>query len=240
MSDTNTPAVTAKKKATRLVTMNNGSVVDFGEKSNRRSTIDLESNSLTFFVYTGEIISQSFNDLPAFAGLSELSEFLRRIILDGIRAKVNASLGLCPLQGEVDTTIEVDGEQIVKKVMKNVLADTIQEVLHSIASGVYSIRGLADEPTVPTFPKSLKVAQLAYAMTVIALPQMFKETQGTMEWTNENLGEQDVIRDIAHAWNTKTKGERNAIRKSVPFKKFKTDLEFEMTKAAPTNEDGLL
>jgi hypothetical protein len=211
----------------RPVVMQDGSTVVFGDRANRKSVMDLDSNSITFYIATGEIIRQEFVGLQAFDGLENLSVFFRRIILDGIRAKVNSQVGATPLVSEEFMEIEVDGQKVKKPTggFVHSLAKSIQDSLAEIASGVYTNRAMLASSSRRSY-RSLTTEQEAYALTAIHVASIFAAKQGTVEWTVDGLHIPNVTADVRAAWAALPKEQQAVVKKSVPFKKFKADLVF--------------
>jgi hypothetical protein len=78
--------VSVTDAAPRIVTMADGSEVNFGKKANVLTSVDEATNVLTFKLFTGKIISWV---LPFVDGLSG---FQKTIYINGLEAKVKSSL----------------------------------------------------------------------------------------------------------------------------------------------------
>lgn len=84
--DASTTETAKPKKEVRIVTMEDGTQLNFGTRANLLSSIDLETNTLTFKLVSGKIINWILQ------GVEGLTDFQRTVFLYGILEKVKTSL----------------------------------------------------------------------------------------------------------------------------------------------------
>ena len=90
--------MTENQEEKRIVAMNDGTTVDFKKRNNVIQSIDLESNEITFYVYTGETIKIDLNAIP--------EDIKSLIFAKGVVSIIKSNLAGVKLQEENDGVIE--------------------------------------------------------------------------------------------------------------------------------------
>jgi len=112
MSEENNEAATPP--VTRVVPMSDGTTVDFGSRSKLQVSFDTVTETATFKVFTGEIISW------VVAGMEGLNEFQKTVHMYGVVERVKSSLSPVKLED---------------------LSEAINKQIAAINSGEFNIRG---------------------------------------------------------------------------------------------------
>ena len=81
-----TEAATKKEVVKNMVTMEDGSVENFGSRSQLKSKMNLETKTITFKTITGKAINWVVGDVEA------LSEFQLKVFMYGLLERVKGSL----------------------------------------------------------------------------------------------------------------------------------------------------
>ena len=192
----------------RVVTLDNGEVVDFGVRANLITSFDTATNEVVFKIFSGEVIiwdTTVIKDLD----IESFSEFAKTVVLYGLLAKIKTNLASVKLYDEVDG----------KKVHS--LANSISGQIAIINEGKFSIRA-TNAPVA-----GLTLDQRAFA-TAVSKHAKFAEAvsiepEVAAEW--KNLEDEEVILAVIALWDTYTVSTKNTIRKQPYFTLEKSTLQ---------------
>lgn len=174
----------------KLVTMADGSTMEFSSRASKKTSINLEEGTVSFFLSTGEIYLINSIEIPGCSEYFSYPMMVKRFILDGIRGRIIGTLN--------NTVGELS------------LSEAIVEAIASVKEG--RVRAAAVKGT------SLTREERAYAMLWVKHPTVFSEVQGTMSW--DDITSTEVKNDIISAWKDKTKKQRGAIKRNPWFMHF--------------------
>lgn len=125
------------EKKQRVVTMKDGSQVNFGVRGNVISSVDTETSTLNFKVITGDTITFDASGIEG-QPVDALTEFQKQVYLHGLLAKVKSSLA----------PIKVED-----------LVTAITKQLESLAKAEFNVRGAGSEVVT-----GLTILEKAYAI----------------------------------------------------------------------------
>jgi hypothetical protein len=207
---TETTAATETKKADRIVEMFDGSKANFGTRANLLTSIDTDTNEITFKVFTGQILVWKPFEKEHFTPVSVLPEIIRTVVLYGLLNKVKSNIAPVKLT----ETVEVKNEagEVVEIKTVDALYEAILSNISTIDEGKFSIRGTGSDEEF-----ELTLDQKAYAMMVINHPELFKNKQGSLDWNEKNLASTEIIADVQATWDAKDRSTKNTIRKNAYF-----------------------
>lgn len=200
--------VVAVEKVERIAALENGEKVNFGARANLLSSFDTEANTITFKVFTGEVIVW---DVTSIVGLSVegLTELTKTVVLYGLLAKVRTNLA------PVKLTEEKDG------VVTHTLANTIKELVSIISSGKFSTRGSGDDSIELTLDqKAFATAAFKEVAFATAVSLSADDVAG---WGD--LDSDETIKAVSELWDSFDTSSKNAIRKNPYFRIAKAMIE---------------
>lgn len=203
----------AEEKVNKIIELENGEKVNFGTRSNVLSSFDIETNTITFKVATGEVIVW---DVTTIADLmiDGLNEYTKTVILSGLLSKVKVSLAPVKLQEEV--TAEDGTVSVV-----NSLAEAIRKQVAILTSGKFAVRGLGDDSVELSLDqKAFATAAVKQAPFATAVGLAAEDVAG---W--EDLDSEATINAVSNLWDSFEIPVKNAIRRNPYFKVEKALLE---------------
>lgn len=171
----------------RLVTMADGSVMEFAVKAAKRTALNIDEGTVVFYLSTGQVFLLSATDVPGCSEYHTYPRMVKRFILDGIRTKIVISLN------NTDT---------------DNLGETIEDAITTLKEG-----RLRSSPAIKDI--RLTREEKAYALLWKNHPTVFTEVQGTMVW--DDIETAEVKADIISAWKEKSKKQRGAVKRNPWF-----------------------
>jgi|LakMenEpi03Aug12_release.lakeMendotaPanAssembly.Ray.scaffolds.fasta_scaffold210134_2 hypothetical protein len=192
----------SENKESRIVTLTDGTTADFGARNNVIQAIDLETNTITFKVFTGEVHTIDLNAIP--------EEIKPIIFAYGVAAKIKSGLAGVKLQEVGD-----EGEVV------NTLSDAIASSISSINEGKFSTRNSAEESeeTLDDEVKYFAIASGVFDKFPFFNPDfagVVKQEGDLLLWNDETT--QETIVSISKAWDSLDRKQKNVVRKSQYFK----------------------
>ena len=177
-------------KEQRIVTMQDGSVVNFGVRGNVLQTIDAEAGTLEIKVITGEKITVEFNSLPENIKVAAA--------LAGVYTRVKSGL---------TNTDEAE------------IAGKIQTAIDALLAGNWSSRGTSeDEVELTEEMKYFAIAAASFDKFPFynaEFAPVVKKENGLLLWNDEVA--QDIIEKISAIWDGFDRKQKNIVRKSQYF-----------------------
>jgi len=189
----------------RVVTLENGEVVDFGVRANLITSFDTATNEVVFKLFSGEVIVWNTTKIEDLA-VESLSDFAKTVVLYGLLAKIKTNLASIKLYEEVD------GKQV------HSLANNINDQIAIINTGKFSIRATA------TTVAGLTLDQRAFA-TAVSKHAKFADAVSCAEVEWADLEDEGVIASVISLWDSYTVSQKNVIRKQPHFRLEKSLLE---------------
>lgn len=177
-------------KETKTVTMADGSTIEFGVRASKKSNVNLAEGTMTINIVTGEQHTLNVTDVSYLTDYYSYPSQVRRLIMDGIKAKVNSF-------------INNSGEEDIGK---------------SIAKCFDQFRNGTSATRLTTFRGKLKKDAAAYAIFVMSYadnPILKGITFSGLNWSN--LDDSAVIADVKESWTSLTKKQRNGIRRNAHY-----------------------
>jgi hypothetical protein len=200
-----------KEEPKRIVTMEDGSTQDFGKRAKLTASYNVEDNTVTFKVITGEILLYTA-PIP-----ENTPEFIQIAALYGFLSKIKSGIGTA--QPVVTKTKVIgkneDGSDIIETIEVHELANTIKTQIDSLKEGKFTIRSSSEEDGL-----GLTIDQEAWALARIYV-------QNKKEWSDSNGNvstEPHIVEEIQQEWDNKSRVDRNKIRKNQYFAHYKAQL----------------
>lgn len=181
-----------KAKVVNNVTMENGEVIDFGEKGKCFISYDLDTSTVTAKVVTGQIISLNVAELP--------DSIKEEMLLWGAGRKLATSI------------LSVDGADV---------ADRISVECTKLQNGKFTSRGMGGGSVeLDDFQVAWALVNATgvvnSGITSFPIPEMFLSFDTLKpEWVDINNPK--VIEDILHTWDAMPAKEKTAQRKSNDY-----------------------
>lgn len=171
------------------VTMEDGSVLSFSLRANKRAFTDADEGSVTFALATGVQHKLNVTEIPFLSNFYDYPEGVRKLIVEGLKSRIVATINNKP-----DDRVSA----------------AILNAFESFRTGVTT--------RLVTFRKGLTLDELAYAMVVNKYPTLtvVKSEFKTIDW--DDLTSHEVIKEVKDAWGNMDKKTRRAIRLTAQFK----------------------
>ena len=215
---TQAPEVTESRK----VVLTDGSIADFGSRNNILQSKDAETGTITFKVFTGEILVADLNKVEAL-GYAQMTDLGKTYALAAAGNKIKMAISTAKL---TEAVVGEDGEITVV----HTLANAIQEAIDSIEKGEFSTRSSAGESDegLDDVVKYFAVAAGAFYDTPIKYvyaneafaPAVKRE--GSFLLFNEDV-DASVILEITNAWEALSTKEKNAAKRDQLYKLVEVD-----------------
>ena len=195
----------------RVVELQNGEKANFGVRNNLLSSFDVETGSITFKVFTGEVITF---DVTSIADLkyADQSDLARTALLYAYLNKVKANLAPVKLQEEVETK-DAEGN-VVSSETVNSLAVAIQKEVDKLLKGEFPVRGAgSDEGLELTLDqKAFAKAVVTHAAFAAAVKVSAEQSKG---W--DDVEADNTIVAVSALWDSYSVSIRNKIRRNGYF-----------------------
>lgn len=185
-------------KDVKIVTMADGSIMEFPGKLGKKSTMNISEGTVTFNLSTGEQFTLAVTDIPYLTEYFNYPEAVRKLVIEGVRAKINSAINNSP---------------------EDKLRQNIDKIFNHFRSG-------NPARLIQTRGNKLDNEEKAYAILWNLRPShpvWEGVVQSQRTW--DNLNDPSVMAEVRLVWGGKTKKARHGIRKTMEFLNIYSSLE---------------